>query len=137
MKKVLSYLLPSLLCALVAVLILVSRESFNASGITLILDLCDAFAVPGIVMLCFGLLVWATNGGVFNMLAFGVIKLIDLFKKDLTKVKYRTYYDYQKSKSENKRPVLSYLIVGTIFTLIAVIFLILYATKYGGLSDLS
>lgn len=126
MKKVLKYLIPILICALVTVLILVERGAFVKSGQDLMKDLSDAFFVPGIVMLCFGVLVFATNGGTFDMLAFGVIKMFDLFKKDLTKVKYRTFYDYRKAQNEKKRSFLHLIIIGAGFLIVGVVFLIVY-----------
>ncbi len=126
MKKVLKYLIPILICALVTVLILVGRDAFVKSGQDLMKDLSDAFFVPGIVMLCFGVLVFATNGGTFDMLAFGVIKMFDLFKKDLTKVKYRTFYDYRKAQNEKKRSFLHLIIIGAGFLIVGVVFLIVY-----------
>lgn len=126
MKKALRYLIPSLICAVTVILILVGRGAFTKSGRPLITDLCDAFAVPGMIMLCFGLLVFATNGGTFDMLAFGVRKLFDLFKKDLTKVKYRTFYDYREAQKEKKRSFAHFIIVGAGFLLVSIAFLIVY-----------
>lgn len=100
MKKLLKYVIPFLICAVIVIVILAARESFVKTGKELIKDLCDAFSVPGVVMLCFGALVYATNGGTFDMLAYGVRKFFDLFKKDLTKVKYRTFYDYRQAQQE-------------------------------------
>lgn len=127
MRKVLKYLIPFLMCAIVVILILVSRDAFAKSGRLLMMDLCDAFFVPGVIMTCFGLLVFATNGGTFDMLAFGVRKLFDLFKRDLTKVKYRTFYDYREAQKEKKRSFLNFLIVGLLFVIISVVFLIVYS----------
>lgn len=126
MRKILKYLVPIVVCSAVAVLILVGRGSFRANGQTLYKDLSDAFFVPGIIMLCFGLLVFATNGGVFDMLAFGVIKLVDLFKRDLTKVKYRTFYDYRQAQQGRRRPYVYLLIIGGAFLLVGIVFFVLY-----------
>lgn len=126
MKKVLKYLIPVLVCAVIVILILVGFKSFAKSGKALIQDLCDAFSVSGIVMLGFGLLVFATNGGTFDMLAFGVIKLFDLFKKDLTKVKYRTFYDYRQAQKEKNRSFLHLVLIGLGFLLVGVAFLLVY-----------
>lgn len=126
MKKVLKYLIPFLLCAVVVIVVLAVRGSFVKSGKPLISDLCDAFAVPGMIMTCFGLLVFVTNGGTFDMLAFGVRKLFDLFKKDLTKVKYRTFYDYREAQKEKKRSFWNLIVVGLFFVTAAVVFLIVY-----------
>lgn len=126
MKKLLGYLIPSLLCAVTVVLILVGRGAFVKSGRALFGDLSDAFSVPGMIMTCFGLLVFATNGGTFDMLAFGMRKLFDLFKRDLTNVKYRTFYDYRQAQKEKKRSFFNFLIVGVAFLLVGVAFLIVY-----------
>lgn len=130
MKKALKYLIPFLLCAVAAILILVGKSSFAKSGKPLMGDLCDAFAVPGMIMTCFALLVFATNGGSFDMLAFGVIKLFDLFKRDLTKVKYRTFYDYRQAQKDKKRPFAYLIIVGGAFLLVGVVFLLVYNYAY-------
>ena len=126
MKKVLKYLIPSLLCAVVVILILVARGAFVKSGKALMQDLSDAFTVPGMIMLGFGLLVFVTNGGAFDMLAFGCIKLFDLFKRDLTKVKYRTFYDYRRAQEEKQHTYIHFVIVGAGFVLLAIIFLMVY-----------
>ena len=126
MKKVLKYLIPVLICCTVVLVLLASRGSFVKSGKDLIRDLCDAFTVPGAVMLCFGILVFATNGGTFDMLAFGVRKFFDLFRKDLTKVKYRTFYDYRQAQKEKKRSFLNFVVVGAAFLLVGIVFLIVY-----------
>lgn len=59
--------------------------------------LVDGLFVPGILLLGAGLLVFVTDGGAFDMLAYGVIKLVDLFRKDYDKRKYKTFYDYKAS----------------------------------------
>lgn len=126
MKKVLYYLIPFLICAIIVVAFLAAQGSFYKTGKGLILDLCNAFTVSGAMMTGVGLLIFVTNGGAFDMLAFGFIKLIDLFKKDLTKVKYRTYYDYHKVQKEKKRSFLHLLLIGLGFLIVAVILLIVY-----------
>lgn len=130
MKKALSYIIPAVLCAAIAIIILAARGAFGKTGMQLMMDLCDAFFVPGALMTGFGLLVFATNGGSFDMLAFGIRKLFDLFKRDLTKVKYRTFYDYRQAQKEKKRSFWSYLIVGLVFIAVAVVFLLVYKYAY-------
>ncbi len=126
MKKVLKYLMPILICAIATVLILVGRDAFVKSGQDLMKDLCDGFAVSGIVMLGFGVLVFATNGGTFDMLAYGAIRFFNLFKRDLTKVKYRTFYEYRQAQNEKKRSFLHLIIIGAGFLIVGVVFLIVY-----------
>ena len=88
--------------------------------------LCDAFFVPGVVILGFGLLVIASNGGTFDMLVFGTKKFINLFRKDVSKRMHETFYDYRTAKSENKGEFLYLIIIGLIFIVISMIFLALY-----------
>jgi len=129
MKKVLYYLIPFLLCAIIVVVFLAAQGSFAKTGKGLIFDLCNAFTVSGAAMTGVGLLVFVTNGGAFDMLAFGFIKLFDLFKKDLTKVKYRTFYDYHKAQGDKKRSFLHLLLIGMGYLIVAVIFLVVYNYK--------
>lgn len=126
MRKVLKYLVPVVVCSVVAVLILVGKDSFHASGQVLYKDLCDAFSVPGIIMVCFGLLLIATNGGTFDILAYGMIRFFGLFQKDVTKVKYRTFYEYRKAQQEKRRPFVYVLIIGGAFLLVGVAFMLVY-----------
>lgn len=126
MKKVLYYLIPFLICAVIVVVFLAAQGSFSKTGKGLIFDLCNAFTVSGASMAGVGLLVFVTNGGAFDMLAFGFIKFIDLFKKDLTKVKYRTFYDYHKVQNEKKRSFLHLLLIGMAFLVVALILLLVY-----------
>ncbi len=126
MKKWLQYLIVSVISLAIVFCVLLMQNAFTHSGDLLLKDLCNAFFVPGVLVLGLGLLVWSTNGGTFDMLAFGVIKLFDLFKKDLTKVKYRTFYDYRKAQQEKERSFSAYVVVGVVLIVISIVFLILY-----------
>lgn len=126
MKKVLKYLIPFLICSIFTVVILATRGSFAKTGKTLMGELSDAFFVPGVITLGIGLLVMATNGGAFDMLSFGILKLFDLLKRDLTKVKYRTFYDYRQAQKEKKRSFLHVVLIGAGFVLVALVFLVIY-----------
>ncbi len=127
MRKFLKYLITFVVCGVIALLVCLGKQTFGKTGLNSIYgDLSDAFFIPGILSLCLGALVFATNGGAFDMLGFGVKKLFDLFKKDLTKVKYRTFYDYHKAQQEKKRSFAYLLIVGALFVAAAVVFFALY-----------
>ena len=78
----------------------------------------NAFAVPGILAVCFGLLIVASNGGTFDMLAYGVTSLFRLFKRDPLDRKYGNFYEYRKAKQEKKRDFWYMVIVGGVYTLI-------------------
>ena len=127
MKKIWKYLITALVGLVGALLILVFKDTFAKTATQKILaDLSDAFFVPGVLLLGVGTLLFASNGGAFDMLAFGVIKLLDLYKRDLTKVKYRTFHDYRQAQKEKKRTFDYLLIVGAAMVVISAVFLILY-----------
>lgn len=127
MKKLLQYGLTALFGLLIVILILLGKGTFQQTDLqTIYRDLCDAFTIPGVIMMCFGALVLISKGGAFDILKYGIIKLFDLFKRDLTKVKYRTLYDYKKAQEGKKASIAFLLIVGVGLTAVAVVFLILY-----------
>lgn len=125
--KVLKYLIPSLLCAIITIVILAARHSFVKSGKSLMIDLCDAFSVSGGILLCYGILVLLTNGGAFDMFAFGFIRFGELFKRDLSQKKYDTYYEYRESRQEKKRSFWHFILIGGAFLIVGIIFLIVYS----------
>lgn len=127
MKKIWKYLITALVGLVVALLILFCKGTFNKTAVLPVLaDLSDAFFVPGVLLLGVGTLLFASNGGAFDMLAFGIMKLFDLFKRDLTKVKYRTFYDYRQAQKEKKRSFAYLLIVGAAMVVVAAVFLIVH-----------
>lgn len=88
--------------------------------------LCNAFFASGVVIACVGLLVVATEGGAFDMLAYAVVLIFDGLRRDVTKRKYKDFYEYKQAKKEKKRSFAYLLIVGLIFIAISLIFLIPY-----------
>ncbi len=60
------------------------------------------------------------------MLAFGVIKLFDVLKRDLSKVKYHDFYEYKQSKQGKNRAFLHLVIVGALFLAIGIVFVIIH-----------
>lgn len=89
-------------------------------------QICDAFTIPGVLCICFGLLVLASNGGAFDMLTYSVMAVFRLFKKDPIDRKYGGYYEYTKAKREKKRSFWYLIIVGAVYLLVGVILLIVY-----------
>ena len=127
MKKIWKYFITALVGLVGALLILVFKDTFAKTAAQKILaDLSDAFFVPGVLLLGVGTLLFASNGGAFDMLAFGIMKLFDLFKRDLTKVKYRTFYDYRQAQKDKKRTFDYLLIVGAAMVVVASVFWIVH-----------
>ena len=113
-------------CVVVAVLMLVSSNTFSQTDTDVILtNLNNAFFVPGAISLCVGLLTFATNHGSLDMISYGMIKFFDLFRRDLSKVKYRSYNQYKEAQVGKEKPFNHFLIVGAIFIAISIVFLVI------------
>ncbi len=126
-RKLIRYSTTAVTCAIISLLILWAKGTFEQTRLSAIYrDLSDAFFASGAVTLCVGLLICMNNGGAFRMLSYGFIRLIDRFRRDLTKVKYRTFYDYNEAKKDHKSEFLYLVIVGAVFVVVAVVFLLLY-----------
>lgn len=130
MKKYLRYLITFLVGLVFAFVICLFKNIFSQTSTNEIFKiLVDAFFVPGVIILGFGLLVVATNGGTFDMLAYGAIMFASLFQKG-TKRKYKTFYDYHEAQKDRKYSFAYLLIVGGILIAISLILLIFwYKTK--------
>ena len=89
-------------------------------------DLCDAFVSPGIIYVCFGVLVICSNKGAFDMLVYGVQAAFSVFKKDPTDRKYKNYGDYRLAKQDQKSPYTHFFVFGGIYIAIGIIFYIIY-----------
>lgn len=127
MKKLKPYLITFAVCAAFTISLLSAYGVFEQTDkVEVIKNLSDSFIVPGIMALGLGLLFFGTNGGAFDMLAFGVIKLFDVLKKDLTKVKYHDFYEYKQSREGKKREFLYLVLVGLLFLVVGLIFTFIY-----------
>lgn len=127
MKKYLGYIITFIVGLFMIFGILLAKDIFQVKGKEEIYHiLTDAIFVPGVLITGYGILVMANNEGAFDMLTYGVIKLFDLFKRDLTKVKHRTFYDYRQAKRDSKNDFGYLIIVGVSFIVVSLIFYYLY-----------
>ncbi|MGN1104469.1 MAG: DUF3899 domain-containing protein [Candidatus Coproplasma sp.] len=129
MKNFLRYAITSLTGLLIAFLIAYFKGVFSQTEVTEVMRiLCDAAFVPGVIIGAVGLLVLVSAGGVFDMLAYGVRSLFVVFLRNPAKRKYKDYYEYRQAQKGKKRSFAYLTIVGGVFILIAVIFLVLFYT---------
>ena len=127
MKKIWSYIINFVIGISISLAIMLSKNVFKQVSSSEVMHiLCDSFFVPGILLLGFGLLIIASNGGTFDMLIYGTKKFFNMFRKNPTKQLEETFYDYRTAKSENKMECLHFIIVGLVFIAISVIFLLLW-----------
>lgn len=126
MKRALPYIFTVVIGGVIAVVVMCSMQIWDSSGTVETLQiLCDSFFGAGALVFGAGLLVVCSNGGAFYMLSYGFIKLRDLFRRG-AKGKYKDFYEYSESKKEKKRGFGYMLIVGLVFLVVAVAFLIAY-----------
>lgn len=94
--------------------------------------LCDAFFVAAALFLSYCGLSWASTKGAFDGLGYSVSTFFDVHmptKRRLTWQKKESYQDYIERKQEkrkNKKPMIVYLITGTVFLILAIAMLIWY-----------
>ena len=130
MKKYLRYLITFIIGLVFAFIICLFKNIFFQTSANKILKiLVDAFFASGTIILGFGLLVVATNGGTFDMLAYGAIMFVSLFRRG-TQRKYKTFYDYHEAQKDRRYSFAYLLIAGGILISISLILLIFwYKTK--------
>ena len=123
----LPYVITFAVLAVMVVLVGWARGGFAQTDTkTLLGEWCDAFFVPGILGVCFGLLVVGSNGGAFDMLSYGMRRLFALFKRDPVDRKYATFYEYQQARKAKKRSFWYLIIVGAIYIALAVALFVAY-----------
>ncbi len=129
MKKSIKYFV-TIGCGLILALIVAfSNDLFAQTKNSVIFRiLSDSFLVSGVVIAGLGLLLFVSNEGVFDGLAYGFKVLFEMFKKHPTPVK-QTYYDYRVEKGRNKVSFGFMLICGGAFFAICIIFLVLYSVS--------
>lgn len=127
MKTVYRYLITAGVGLLIVLLVVLMKNGFEEQDVEIAMQIwCDAFFVSGVFLTCGGLIVVASNGGVFDMLGYAVSLLWYTFKSSKVERKYKTFYDYREARKDRKRSVSFVLVVGLALIAVSVVFLILY-----------
>lgn len=127
MKNWLKYVITASIGLGFALLIMLGKGVFNQEDTKQVYKiLSDAFFVPGVCITGFGLLIFASNGGTFDMLSFGMKKFFSLFKRDLKGTMKETFYDYRAAKEGTEKSFGYMVIVGLVFITLSVIFVVFY-----------
>ena len=125
----LRYLISFAVAALIALGVMSIRGLFSGEEMSLYdtyKALCDGFFVAGILMLCFGCMVFVAQEGAFDALRFVGHSLIGLLKKRRPGEKSETYADYKEKLAKKGKGKFFYMIiVGAVFVAVAAIFLLL------------
>lgn len=130
LKKAVPYVVSAVVGMVVFTIIVCTKKIWNYDdGKQVLRILSDAFFVPGVILAGVGLLIFASNGGAFDMLSYAFIRFFDLFRRDVRNKKYKDFYEYREAKKDKKRGTAFMLIVGVIFIALAGIMLIAYYQK--------
>lgn len=122
------YLITSLIGLAIGLAVFIARDGFSLRDQTGVLQaFCDAFFVPGILLASYGALVLCADDGLFDMINYGVLKVIKLVQSEKRRSNFpKTFYDYRKMKSEGRNGGFGYLLItGGAFIALAALFLIL------------
>lgn len=129
LKKAVPYVVSAVVGMVVFTIIVCTKKIWNYDDKQVLRILSDAFFVPGVILAGVGLLIFASNGGAFDMLSYAFIRFFDLFRRDVRNKKYKDFYEYREAKKDKKRGMAFMLIVGVIFIALAGIMLIAYYQK--------
>ena len=80
MKKYWKYLITFVVGLLMGLFVFLIKDAFSFTEKAKIVEvLIDATFVPGILMVCFGLLILSANEGTFDMLIYGTKQFFNMF----------------------------------------------------------
>ena len=126
-RRWLPYVITAAVLAALTLLFAWAKGAYTSTETWLMLWLWgDAFAIPGIVCFAVGILVWASNGGAFDIFAYGGRIFVRMFfKRDVKDRKYPTYYDYREARKEKKRSFWYMIIVGGAYLVVGVVLFVI------------
>ena len=131
-----SYLIHGGIALFCVILLLVNRGFFTAEDLeTRVLAAADSFTAVGLIFTCFGLLVWISSTGVFDMLGYAIQKGAHALVPGLVKFDAEDFYEY-KMELKDKKKKSSYsaiLKVGLVIFSIAVVLVIVWYKVSGNL----
>lgn len=118
MSKLKKYLITAGVGFAIAFLVAYSKDVFSQTDLSTIFHiLTDSFCVSAVLITGMGALIFVSNEGAFDGIAYAVRSFVDIFRKE-KKNKYHTYYDYKESKKERNTGFAFMLITGLFFMVI-------------------
>ena len=104
MKNALRYLIAAGAGLVIAFVIMLAQGIFSQTDAQDVMRiLSDAFFASGVLLAGAGLILVASNGGLFDMFGYAAVLFFNLFRRDVTKRKYKDFYEYREAKKEKKR----------------------------------
>lgn len=126
----LKYGISAAVCGILVVFYCAARDFSQMELVEKYRTLCDAFTVPGLLALCVGVLIWASNDGMF----YGLGYCLNVAWRALipgARYKFERYYDYVTSKKEKRITGYGFLFLcGGVCMAIALVFMLLFYRIY-------
>jgi len=122
------YLIASAIGIAIGIAVFAAKGGFDAADrVQVLYAFCDACFVPGVLLMGIGALVFCADDGVFDMLSYGTMKVINLVRSEKRRSSFpKTFYDYRQMKQAGRNGGFGYLLIlGGVFIALAVMFLII------------
>lgn len=127
--RLLKYGITAVLTAAVVIYYAASRNVLSLETIEQYHVLCDAFTLPGIFLMLFGLLMLMNDLGALDTLAYFGHYLLHTFMP-VAFGEGKSYLDFIEERRSNRKGGFGFLfVVGGVFTAVGVVFLILYLNQ--------
>ncbi len=87
----------------------------------------NTFTIPGVILICVGLLSLVSREGVFDTLAYAGRSFIRMFQSGRAHVRYGDYVLERREKRKEKRSMVApFMVVGGLFLAAAIFCLVMY-----------
>lgn len=108
---------------IVAFAVAATRGLFTAGEIPEIRKTAsDGCFVASVCLIGFGLLLFAGNGGAFDMLAYGVKSVFSVFLPEEKRKNRETFYEYSARRQAKKKPFALPLVTGCGYLVLSLLF---------------
>ena len=127
MKKWLKVLIPLAVGLVIAVIMMFSGGLSSAeSSKDALRIICDAFFVPGALLLMYGGLRWTYNGGVMDGLGYSAKLMINRMRPHYEEHR-QSFAQYREKRESKAQPAFPLVASGLILTAVAVVLYIIYS----------
>ena len=107
----------------IALAVAATRGLFTAGEIPEIRKTAsDGCFVASVCLIGFGLLLFAGNGGTFDMLAYGVKSVFSVFLPEEKRKNRETFYEYSTRRQAKKKPFALPVVIGCGFLVLSLLF---------------
>ena len=126
MKNLKKYLIAEFVALVMAFIVFISCKGFKQDTTKELLRvLNDSTFITAVLFTGFGLLIFASNEGTFDMLVYGMQSFLGLFRSKANR-RYDSFADYRAQKAQEKISNGFILVTGLTFLILSIILFIIY-----------